>query len=56
VKYTATSQDAISANPTIQKMLPAYSPAAERAKPTGRKPMIVTSVPVSMGAAVEVHA
>lgn len=27
----------MSANPTTQKMLPAYSPAVERAKPTGRK-------------------
>ena len=31
-----------------------YSPAAERAKPIGMKPATVTSVPVSIGNAVEV--
>ena len=48
VKMTATNQEAISAKPTIQKMLPAYSPALDQAKPTGVKPMIVISVPESM--------
>ena len=53
---TATIQEAISASPTIQKMPPAYSPALDFAKPTGRKPAAVTSVPVSIGNAVEVQA
>ena len=53
---TATNQDAISARPTTQKMPPAYSPVLELAKPTGRKPAAVTSVPVSIGNAVEVQA
>jgi hypothetical protein len=52
VKTTATIQEAINENPTIQKMFPAYSPAVERAKPTGKNPITVTSVPASMGAAV----
>src|SRR5438874_1187544 len=33
-------------------MLPAYSPAVERAKPTGVNPMIVTNVPESI---LDVH-
>ncbi|MNV89116.1 hypothetical protein D3C71_1833850 [compost metagenome] len=49
---TATTHDVSSANATTQKMLPAYSPAVDLAKPTGIKPMAVTSVPASMGAAV----
>ena len=53
---TATSHDAISARPTTQKMPPAYSPELDLAKPTGRKPAAVTSVPVSIGNAVEVQA
>ena len=53
---TATSHEAISARPTTQKMPPAYSPALDLAKPTGRKPAAVTSVPVSIGNAVEVQA
>ena len=53
---TATNHEAISARPTIQKMPPAYSPALDLAKPTGRKPAAVTSVPVSIGNAVEVQA
>ena len=40
--------------PTIQKMPPAYSPAADLANPTGKKPAAVTSVPVSIGNAVDV--
>src|ERR687892_2720904 len=44
------------AKPTIQKMLPAYSPALDWAKPTGMKPTTVTSVPESMGAAVWLQA
>ncbi len=54
VKNTATTHDTTSARPTIQKMLPAYSPAVDFARPTGRKPAAVTSVPVSMGNAVEI--
>ena len=50
----ATSQEAIMAMPTIQKIPPAYSPATDFAKPTGMKPATVTSVPVSIGKAVEV--
>src|SRR3954465_1152829 len=42
--------------PTTQKIPPAYSPATERAKPTGRNPAAVTSVPDSIGKAVEVQA
>ena len=56
VKTTATNHEASSAKPTTQKMLPAYSPAVERAKPTGIRPITVTSVPVSIGAAVWLHA
>src|SRR5215510_13197758 len=37
-------------------MPPAYSPALDLAKPTGRKPAAVTRVPVSIGNAVEVQA
>ena len=53
---TATIQDAISAMPTIQNMLLVYSPAVDLAKPFGMKPIAVTSVPASMGAAVWLHA
>src|SRR6266481_2122700 len=56
VKITATNQDATSAIATIQKMPPAYSPTAELAKPIGRKPAAVTSVPVSIGNAVDSQA
>ena len=41
---------------TTEKMPPAYSPAAEAAKPTGKKPAAVTNVPESIGKAVESHA
>ena len=56
MKVTATIHETISEKPTTQKMLPAYSPAVEAAKPTGRKPAMVTSVPVSIGAAVALQA
>ena len=56
MKITATNQDATSAIATIQKMPPAYSPTAELAKPMGRKPAAVTSVPVSIGNAVDSQA
>ncbi len=39
---------------TTAKIEKVYSPAADRAKPTGVKPATVISVPVSMGKAVEV--
>ena len=50
-KITATNQDTISAMPTTAKIEKVYSPAALAAKPIGTKPAIVTSVPVSIGAA-----
>ena len=53
---TATNHDAASAMPTTQKMPPVYSPTAELARPIGMKPAAVTSVPVSIGNAVEVQA
>ena len=37
--------------PTTAKIEKVYSPAALAAKPIGTKPAIVTSVPVSIGAA-----
>lgn len=36
------------------KMAKVYSPVEERASPMGRNPAAVTTVPVSMGMAVEV--
>ena len=51
---TATTQDAISAMATTAKIEKVYSPAALRAKPIGTNPATVTSVPVSIGKAVEV--
>ena len=56
VKITATNHEAISAKPTTQKMLPAYSPAVDCAKPTGIRPITVTIVPASIGAAVWLQA
>ena len=53
---TATNQEATSAMPTTQKMPLVYSPVAELARPIGMKPAAVTSVPVSIGNAVEVQA
>jgi hypothetical protein len=51
---TATIQDAISAMATTAKIEKVYSPAELRAKPIGTNPATVTSVPVSIGKAVEV--
>ena len=51
---TATTQDAISAMATTAKIEKVYSPAALCAKPIGTNPATVTSVPVSIGKAVEV--
>ena len=53
---TATIQDAIRAIPTIQNMFAVYSPAVDLAKPFGKKPIEVTRVPASMGAAVWLQA
>ena len=39
---------------TTAKIEKVYSPAMLRAKPMGTKPATVTSVPVSMGKAVDV--
>ncbi len=53
-KITATIQDASRAMATTAKIENVYSPAALFAKPIGTKPATVTSVPVSIGNAVEV--
>ena len=53
-KRTATTQEMTSAMATTAKIENVYSPAALRAKPIGTKPTTVTSVPVSIGKAVEV--
>ena len=50
-KITATNHDTISEMPTTAKIENVYSPAALRAKPIGTKLAMVTSVPVSIGAA-----
>ncbi len=50
----ATIHDAISAMATTAKIEKVYSPAALRANPMGTNPATVTSVPVSLGKAVEV--
>src|SRR5438132_2901437 len=52
VKITATTHEVSRAMQTTQKRFLQYSPALDAAKPTGISPMIVTSVPASMGAAV----
>ena len=54
VNSTATTQETTSAMPTTANSVKQYSPAPLWAKPTGTKPATVTSVPVSMGKAVEV--
>ena len=56
MNITATNHDAISATINTQKIEPVYSPTPELAKPTGRKPAAVTSVPVSIGKAVDSQA
>ena len=50
---TATIHDADSEISTTMNSEKQYSPALEAAKPTGMKPAIITSVPVSIGKAVE---
>jgi tartrate dehydratase beta subunit/fumarate hydratase class I family protein len=54
VTSTATNHEAVSATPTTANSEKQYSPALLAAKPTGTKPAIVTSVPVSIGKAAEV--
>src|SRR5260370_33539810 len=56
VNVTATTHEVSRAIQTTQKRFLQYSPAPDAAKPTGISPMIVTSVPASMGAAVGLHA
>ena len=41
---------------TTQKRFLTYSPGMERAKPIGIRPMMVTRVPASIGAAVWLQA
>ncbi len=48
---TATSHDTMSEMATTEKIEKVYSPAELFAKPIGTKLEIVTSVPMSMGAA-----
>ena len=50
-KITATSHETISEMPTTEKIENVYSPAELFAKPIGTKLAIVTSVPISIGAA-----
>ena len=51
---TATTHETSKAIVTTAKIENVYSPAAERANPTGMKPAAVIKVPVSIGKAVEV--
>ena len=51
---TATTHDTSSAMVTTANSVKQYSPAPLFANPTGRNPATDTSVPVSMGNAVEV--
>ena len=53
-KMTATNQEATSATAMTAKSEKVYCPVLLSAKPIGRKPKMVISVPVSMGKAVEV--
>ncbi len=51
---TATSQDSNRATAMTANMVNTYSPAELEFRPMGTKPATVTSVPVSIGKAVEV--
>ena len=51
-KIAATNQETTSAMPTTANSENVYSPAALWAKPIGRNPTMVTSVPVPMGKCV----
>ena len=53
-KITATNHDAMSAKAITANSEKVYCPVLLAAKPIGRNPKIVISVPVSMGNAVEV--
>jgi hypothetical protein len=53
-KMTATIHDTSSEIATTANSVKQYSPAALFANPTGRKPATDTSVPVSIGNAVDV--
>ena len=53
---TAANHDSTSASAVTAKMPKVYSPTVERASPTGKKPVAVMSVPVSIGMAVELYA
>ena len=53
-KMTATNHEATSATAITANSEKQYCPVLLSAKPIGRKPRIVISVPVSMGKAVEV--
>ena len=52
-KRPETTQEASRDSATTTKSENVYSPASLRANPTGTKPAMVTSVPVSRGMAVE---
>jgi hypothetical protein len=56
VKITATTHDTSSAMLTTANNVKQYSPAPLLANPTGRNPATDTSVPVSIGNAVDVYA
>ena len=56
MKVTATSQETSREKANTQKILPAYSPTPDCAKPIGTKPDTVTSVPNNIGAAVTFQA
>ena len=53
-KMTATNQEATSATAMTANSEKEYCPVLLSAKPIGRKPKMVISVPVSIGKAVEV--
>ena len=53
-KMTATNHEATSATATTANSEKVYCPVLLSAKPIGRNPKIVISVPVSIGKAVEV--
>ncbi|MNU93774.1 hypothetical protein D3C71_837230 [compost metagenome] len=51
-KYTDTNQLSTSAITVTAKMAKVYSPVVDLARPMGKKPAAVISVPVSIGMAV----
>lgn len=54
MNITAATHDTSSAMVFTENIVNVYSPAADLARPIGRKPAAVIRVPVSMGMAVEV--